>query len=155
MARSWSIDSTILSIFESKKKVFFRYRFRAAQNQWKSIEKSITFSTEKNIDNSSNMSPKKAPKMEPKWFQKSIKKSMQFSIRKIAVLGTKMVPKWSQNGDKNPGIPWTFQAFLLRRLQAGQMEAKELQNEGKMEPKGSQIERKSTSKRAEIDNKIR
>ena len=57
---------------------------------------------------------------------------------KKAVLGAKMVPKRSQNGDQNPGNSWTFRATLPRRLQGGQMEAKELQNGAKMEPKVSQ-----------------
>ena len=51
-----------------------------------------------------------------------------------------MGPKWSQNGDQNQGISWTFRATLRRRLQGGQMEANELQNGAKMEPKGSQME---------------
>ena len=80
---------------------------------------------------------------------------MQFSTRKIAVLGAQMVPKWNQNGHKNPGISWTFRATLPRRLQGGQMEAKELQNGAKMEPKGSQMERKWSSKRAKIDKTTR
>ena len=72
----------------------------------------------------------------------------------ISVLGANMVPTWSQNGDQNPGISWTFRATLPRRLQGGQMEAKELQNGAKMEPKGSQMERKWSSKRAKIDKTI-
>ena len=92
--------------------------------------------------------------MEPKWLQKLMKKSMQFLTRKIEVFGAKMVPKWSQNGAQNPGISWTFRATLPRRLQGGQMEAKELQNGAKMVPKGSQMERKWSSKRAKIDKTI-
>ena len=64
-----------------------------------------------------------------------------------------MVPTRSQNGDQNPGNSWTFRATLPRRLQGGQMEAKELQNRAKMDPKGSQMERKWSSKRAKIDKK--
>ena len=92
--------------------------------------------------------------MEPKWLQKSIKKSMQFLIRKISILAPKMVPTWSQNGDQNLGIPRTLRANLPRRLQGGQMEAKELENGSKMEGKGSQMERKWSSKRAKIDKTI-
>ena len=73
---------------------------------------------------------------------------------KMLVLGAKMAPKWSLNGDQNPGNSWTFRATLPRRLQGGQMEAKELQNGAKMEPKGSQMERKWSSKRAKIDKTI-
>ena len=91
--------------------------------------------------------------MEPKWLQKSIKKSMQVLIRKISILLAKMVPTWSQNGDQNPGIPRTLRANLPRRLQGGQMEAKNLENGAKMEPKGSQMERKWSSKRSNIDKK--
>ena len=79
---------------------------------------------------------------------------MQFFIRKIAVLGAKMEPQLTQNGAQNPGISWTFRATLPRRLQGGQMEAKELQNGANMEPKWSQMERESSSKRAKIDKKI-
>ena len=91
--------------------------------------------------------------MEPKWLQKSIKKSMQFLTRKIAFFGAQMVPKWSQNGDQNPGNSWTFRATLPRRLQGGQMEAKELQNGAKMEAKGSQMQRNLSSNRPKIDKK--
>ena len=62
---------------------------------------------------------------------------MKFLIRKIAVLGAKMGPKLSQIRAQNPGISLTFRATLPRRLQGGQMEAKELQNGAKMEPKWS------------------
>ena len=92
--------------------------------------------------------------MEPKWLQKSIKKSMQFLIRKISILVAKMVPKWSQNGDQNPGIQRTLRANLPRCLQGGQAEAKELESGAKMEPKGSQMERKWSSKRAKMELKI-
>ena len=91
--------------------------------------------------------------MEPKWPQKLMKKSMQFLTRKRLVFGAKMVPKRSQNGDQNPGNSWTFRATLPRRLQGGQMEAKECQNGAKMEPKGSQMERKWSSKRSKMEQK--
>ena len=92
--------------------------------------------------------------MEAKWLQNSIKKSMQFLSRKMLVLGAKMVPKWSQNRHQNPGNSWTFRATLPRRLQGGQMEAKELQNGAKMEAKRSQMERKWSSKQAKMELKI-
>ena len=76
---------------------------------------------------------------------------MHFLIRKMLIFGTKMVPKWSQNGDKNPGNSWTFRATLPRRRQGGQMEAKELQNGAKTEPKGGKTERKWSSRRAKMD----
>ena len=91
--------------------------------------------------------------MEATWLQNSIKKSMQFLSRKMLVLGAKMVPKWSQNGHQNPGNSWTFRATLPRRLQGGQMEAKELENGAKMAPKGSHMEGKWRSKRAKTDLK--
>ena len=64
-----------------------------------------------------------------------------------------MVPKWNQNGGKNPGISWTFRATLPRRLQGDQMEVKELQNGAKMEANRSRMDRKWTSKRSKIDKK--
>ena len=79
---------------------------------------------------------------------------MQVLIRKISILAAKMVPKWSQNGDQNPGIPRTLRDNLKRRLQGGQMEAKELENGAEMEPKGSKMERKWSSKRAKMELKI-
>ena len=79
---------------------------------------------------------------------------MTFLTRKIGVLGAKMEPKLSQIGAQNPGISLTFRATLPRRLQGGQMEAKELQHGAKMEPKGSQMERKWSFKRAKIDKTI-
>ena len=65
---------------------------------------------------------------------------MKFLTRKIPVLGAKMKPKLSQIGAQNPGISWTFRATLPRRLQGGQMEAKELQNGAQREPNGEKME---------------
>ena len=79
---------------------------------------------------------------------------MKFLTRKIAVLGAKMEPKLSQIRPQNQGISLTFRVTLPRRLQGGQMEAKDLQNGAKMEPEGSQMERKWSSKRAKIDKTI-
>ena len=64
-----------------------------------------------------------------------------------------MVPKWSQNEVQNRGISWPFRGTLPRRLQRGQMEAKELQNGAKMEAKGSQMQRNLSSNRPKIDKK--
>ena len=63
---------------------------------------------------------------------------MQFLVGKISILAATIVPKWTQNGDQNPGIPRTLRANLPRRLQGGQMEAKELENGTKMEPEWDQ-----------------
>ena len=92
--------------------------------------------------------------MEPKWPQKLMKKSMQFLTRKQSFFGAKMVPKRSQNGDQNPGNSWTFRATLPRRLQGGQMEAKELQNGAKMEPKWSPKGAKWTENGAPSEPKL-
>ena len=63
--------------------------------------------------------------------------------------GSKMEPKWTPKSENS----WTFRATLPRRLQGGQMEAKELENGAKMAPKGSQMEGKWKSKRAKTDLK--
>ena len=70
-----------------------------------------------------------------------------------------MVPKWSQNGEQHPGNSWTFLAILQRRLQGGQMEAKELENGAKMEPKvslrrrqGGQMEAKELQNGAKMES---
>ena len=92
--------------------------------------------------------------MEPKWLQKSVKNSLRYLTRRLSVFGSKVVPKWSQNAAQYPRISWTFRVTLLRRLQEGHMEAKELENVAKMEGKGSQMEEKYRSEGATIDKKI-
>ena len=68
---------------------------------------------------------------------------MHFLIRKILIFGAKMVSKWGQNVDQNLENSSTFRATLPRRLQGGQMEAKELQNGAKMEAKRSKKSREN------------